>query len=588
MTSEVESIGPRRATAIEAACRAILDRIAASRLAATALLLALVLATNLPGVLRLPPVDRTEVVYAETSREMLRDGRLIDPRYLGNRERHRPVGTFWLQMASVKLAGPGAADSIAAYRLPSLAGVALAVLAVFWLLAPVTGGRVALGAAALTAVTPIASLQAHLAITEGVTFGWAVLAELALLRIYVAEAGVPTRGLALLMWAALGVAITLNALAVPILCVATLVALYTLDRELGWLKRLHAGWGLPVMIALGSPWIVALVMAEGGWPFAGMSLNEILDLLGGSQAMKLRAWPGTFTLGFIVGFLPGVLLLWPALRRLWRGRADDRLPRFLFAWIAGYLVYLELISSKPALYTVQVMLPAAAAAVMLLLSPERAAAMRFPGSVAGWPGLAFAALYPVLVVVLHRLTHTPLTAGMIAGALTVAVLLALPALAAQARLATAWLVTTVAGFAAFLAFTFAVLLPSQKSAWTTEVLAEAVRPLKSCGDVAIVGYREPSAVFTFGARNVFLSPADLKASKRAPRYVVAEEASTGGLQVSGNTPGYCAEAFNVTRGCVQRFTVLETVANGGGACRMQDSYRCDAQNAALSGAKRCR
>lgn len=588
MTSEGESIRPQRGAGIEAACHAVLDRIAAGRLAGTVLLLAMVLATNLPGVLRLPPVDRTEVVYAETTREMLRDGRLIDPRYLGEHERHRPIGTFWLQMASAKLAGAGAIDSITVYRLPSLFGVALAVLATFWLLAPVTGARVALGAAALTAVTPIASLQAHLAITESVTFGFAVLAELALLRIYVAEAGAPTRGLALLLWAALGIGIALNALAVPILCVATIIALYLLDRDLGWLKRLHAGSGLPLMLALGSPWIVALVMAEGGWPFAGMSLNEILDLLGGSQAMKLRAWPGTFTLGFIVGFLPGVLLLGPALRRLWRGRAEDRLTRFLFAWIAGYLVYLELISSKPALYTVQVMLPAAATAVLLLLSPERASAMRFPDRVAGWPGLAFAALYPVLVVVLHRLTHTPPTAGMLAGALTVAVLLALPALAAQARLASAWLVATIAGFAAFLGFTFAVLLPAQKSGWTTEVIREAVQPLKACGSVAVVGYREPSAVFTFGAGNVFLSPGELKGSRQPLRYVVAEDASTSGIEASSAAPRYCVEAFNVTRGCVQRFTVFDTMAGSGGACRMEDRYGCDARNAALSGASRCK
>jgi hypothetical protein len=51
----------------------------------------------------------------------------------------------------------------------------------------------------------------------------------------------------------------------------------------------------------------------------------------------------------VLGFLSGALLLVPALRDLWVNRASP-LQRFLLAWIAGYLAYLELISSKPALF----------------------------------------------------------------------------------------------------------------------------------------------------------------------------------------------------------------------------------------------
>src|SRR4029079_14937216 len=84
---------------------------------------------------------------------------------------------------------------------------------------------------------------------------------------------------------------------------------------------------------------------------------------------KFHAPPLSFTLGFIVGMLPVTLLLWPALRNLWERRSGP-LPRFLFAWIAGYLGYLELLSAKPALYTVQALFPPAAAAVALVLAPD--------------------------------------------------------------------------------------------------------------------------------------------------------------------------------------------------------------------------
>ena len=56
----------------ESAC--LLDRLAARPRLAAAALLALAVFTYLPGVFLLPPVDRTEIVYAQSSRGMLERG----------------------------------------------------------------------------------------------------------------------------------------------------------------------------------------------------------------------------------------------------------------------------------------------------------------------------------------------------------------------------------------------------------------------------------------------------------------------------------------------------------------------------------
>ena len=62
---------------IEGVAERMLRRIGASRGLASLVLLALTALAYWPGHLLLPPVDRTEVVYAESSREMLRQGQLI-------------------------------------------------------------------------------------------------------------------------------------------------------------------------------------------------------------------------------------------------------------------------------------------------------------------------------------------------------------------------------------------------------------------------------------------------------------------------------------------------------------------------------
>ena len=245
----------RRLCRFDGASAGALDWLAARPWAASAILLILTLACFLPGVVAVPPVDRTEVVYASTSRAMLERGDLLDAQLEGERFAYRPIGAFWLQAAAASLLGADARDDITTYRLPSLAGAILAVLATYWLLVPLLGGRGALIAAGLFGITVPVAVQAQLAI-EGPVLPAAVIAQLALLRLYAAKQEEPTRGLALLFWAAQGFGVLINALAVPILSLSTLVALFAFDRNFAWLRRLRPLTGFPVMLLLGAPWLL--------------------------------------------------------------------------------------------------------------------------------------------------------------------------------------------------------------------------------------------------------------------------------------------------------------------------------------------
>ncbi len=149
--------------------------------AASLALLLLCLAVYLPGFMRLPAVDRTEIIYAETTRDMVARGDWTDPRYGSVVHQYRPIGTFWAQGASRWLAGQAHARDIRIYRLPSLIFVTLAVLALFWLGSGIVGAEAALIAAALFAVAPLTVLVSQLAIAEGLSLLPATVAMLALL-----------------------------------------------------------------------------------------------------------------------------------------------------------------------------------------------------------------------------------------------------------------------------------------------------------------------------------------------------------------------------------------------------------------------
>jgi 4-amino-4-deoxy-L-arabinose transferase-like glycosyltransferase len=589
---------------LEEACGRVLDRLAARPRLAAAALLGLALVCYLPGLIALPPVDRTEVVYAEMTRAMVERGDLIDARFLEERYPFRPIGITWLQMVPAKLFGKAAQAAILTYRLPSLVGAILAVLSLWGLLRPLIGDRGALIAAGFFAVTPIVALQAELAIPEGPLLLAIVLAQTSLLRLYCAadlrRGG--TAGLAVLFWAAQGFGILINALAVPILSASTLVALYVFDRDLKWLKRLRPLYGLPLMLIIAAPWLMVRAHLDGGVPFSTLTVSELIRALGGAQDMKWKAAPLTFTLALLLGFLPGALLWVPALRTLWAQRASA-LHRFLLAWIAGYLVYLELISSKPALYTVQAMFPAAAAAAALALQGlawENDGKLALPDYMLRLPAWLVAPGMAALFVGALYIAGAPAGFGIIVGALLVTALFTLSARAARRKLAAAWVVTSVTGFALFLGLTFGVLLPYMERGWPAARIAEAIRPFEHCvvGPVGVVGFREPSGIFLLG-RNSEVTPATVAdwivggedaiavvEDRRHGEVVRALEARRAMVP----TPVGCVSAFNVMRGCPLKFSIYVTGASRlDPECRIAPRFVCKgAPPLAAASDSRCR
>lgn len=562
----------------------ILDKLAARPRLAAAALLALALFTYLPGVLLLPPVDRTEIVYAQSSRDMIKRHDLIDATFEGERFAFRPIGIYWLQIGAGKLLGHSAQHAIATYRLPSLIAGVLAVLAMWWLMRPILGERRALIAAALFAVTPIVALQASLSIPEGPLLLSIVVAQCALLRLYCApdDDRASTRWIALAFWIAQGSGILLNALAVPILSLSTIIALYVFDRRLDWLKRLQPLWGIPLMLAIAAPWLIIRAHFDGGVPFSGLTWGEFIRAIGGAQDMKWKAAPLTFTLGLLLGFMPGALLLVPALLGLWRGR-EKALQRFLFCWIVGYWLYLELIASKPALYTVQAMFPAAAAAVALALDRDGRLAIPplslrlpwwlvLPGTIALFPGiLAVSGVAP--------------SAAVVAGALLVTLLFTIAALAMRDGRAAAWLTTSIAGFAVFVAFTFAVLVPHIEMAWPAPRIADAVAPLRRCvtGPVGVAGFREPSTTFVLGHgsdTNVesiagWMAGGDDAIAVVEDRWQPDLARALAARSVKAPPRIGCVEAFNVMRGCPLHFSIYATGPDPlDPGCRIDERFAC--------------
>jgi 4-amino-4-deoxy-L-arabinose transferase-like glycosyltransferase len=486
------------------------------------------------------------------------------------------------------LAGDKLARDIRIYRVPGLAAVTLAVLSVFWLGSAIVGAEAALIAAALFAVAPLTVLVSQLAIAEGLSLFPATVAMLVLARSYAGareDAAVPqsARGapgwlLPLLFWAAVGVGVLINALLVPILVVATLIALFVMDRDLAWLKRLRPLVGVPLAVAIAAPWLIVRAHQDGT-AFAGMPWREFLAALGGAQDMKLRAFPGTFLLALLLGFLPGTALLGTTAAKLWATR-DERLSRFLLAWVIGYLVYLEALSSKPGTYMVQTMFPALALAVGSVVVRETGSGKPPPWYGSPWPtalaivpfGLfagvyAFAGEWP-----------SPLASVLI---LVVVWLFILSGQQVHEGRLRRWAMTGVAALGLLAITLLGVTLPSVAKIWPANALSQAISACPG-NPVSLVGLREPSGRFVLGVPPERQVPEAIatNAAAKTPGVLIVEDRwlkrmdAALDVQSAGPLPPpkACVSAYNVMRGCPLHFRIYETRTSA--PCAFPEGLAC--------------
>ncbi len=502
-------IAPKTRSALasyDSALHRALDWCAGSRLRASVALILLCFALFTPGVFSRPPIDRTEVRYALSTRMMLESGQWMVPHDESGAKVGRPIGILWLQGLATTYLGLGTLDRIWTYRLPSLIGATLAILLLFFGTRGIIGNQAAFCASVLMAHSLLLAVQSRLALPQASVLAAAILAQTSLLRLYHGHGCLDPasrKRTALAFWCALGVGVVLNSLIVPILALLTVAGLFVQDRSLKRLGGANHMLGLFLGLAIASVWFISLWLSIADpTPDPILSLIEWFSLLADSQAMNHRAFPGSFLLVTWIGILPGLVLASAACSTIWQGRHVPA-GRFLLAWLVPYLVTFEIVSHKPPLYMVQYVLPVVAIGMALAVTqnPLTGAprAMPFPWLLrALWIALGLGLAATPLA--LHIIGGEPVSFVLVIGAVAVAAFFAATAISWSHCSALASTSFSLAGAAVFYWLFTALILPTSSGIWPSTRLAELREALRTCYPEAplIAGYREPSAEFLIG------------------------------------------------------------------------------------------
>lgn len=466
----------------------------------TALIL-LCLALYLPGFFTVPALDRDEARFAQASRQMVESGDYVNIRVGAEERNKKPVGIHWAQVAVVhglEAVGIPARDRIFAYRIPSLLGAILAVLATFAFGRALVGRRAALLGAAMLAACMVLLVETHIAKTDAALLA-TVAAAMGLFGQAYLRPGAFTARQAAAFWGVLGVSILLKGPVGPMVPLLTGISLAVMDRGAPWLRALRPAWGVPLMLALAAPWMIAIGIATEGRFFAQALGDDMIAKVAGGEE---KHWgpPGYYLVVFFIAAFPSAWLVVPALRQAWVTRT---LPatRFLLAWLVPTWLVFEAVATKLPHYT----LPTYPALMLLIgawvMNPLRP----LPGRALLW---AMRAVLVAVAVGMGVLAHVgpnyldgtePWASWLV---LPLALLLALAVLRAASegqwgRAAGLGVVLAVPLYAAILGGT----LPRIEAMWLAPRLQATlarVAPGLPAERFGITGHAEPSTLFAIG------------------------------------------------------------------------------------------
>jgi 4-amino-4-deoxy-L-arabinose transferase-like glycosyltransferase len=302
---------------------------------------------------RVPLWDRDEPRYAECSREMLRSGDWVVPRFLGDLRPHKPPLVYWCQATAMMLMG----ESAEAARLPSVLSVlAVAVLLAGWT-RRVADTDHAVCAALIFCTSILVIAAAKLCLTDGLLLLWICIGQGALYSVW----RHPRASLwaVLAFWLSTALAGLTKGPIVLAVHLGTLLALAFLETAghrrslaawksaMAWWRRLRPILGVVILAALVGPWLVLVHQRAPGF------LASMLSRAGryASSGAEGHAFPPGYYLLLIWGlFFPWSLFLPAAIGTAMKDDRNCAAARFALAGAIGPWLVMELLLNKLPLY----------------------------------------------------------------------------------------------------------------------------------------------------------------------------------------------------------------------------------------------
>lgn len=457
----------------------------------------------MPGIAKMPVIDRDEAHFAQASRQMLQTGNYFQIRFQDRTRFQKPPGINWLQAGSVRLFSNADATNIWPYRLPSLLGALLSVLLTYFFSRCFVKQRTAILAAGLFASSLLLVIEAHMAVIDASLLSSVLLMQGALWLIY--KKGIDKQtvswGWALCFWMAMAYGFVLKGVT-PLVGTLTVVTLCLVERRVDWLYGLRIYRGLLVLVLISLAWLLLVNAAENSNYLMQMIHKDLLPKLQGGH--ESHGKPPLFHLLILpLTFWPASLFLWHGGAYAFRNRQASTV-KFLLAWLVPTWLFFEIMPTKLPQYVLPTF---PAVALLCALAIENIDKIKLPGKWLHflqlmWGILSIGLAFSLAILPYLLMRQIPFTSVILFISLAVMTIISIYFSwhGAYYRSSIAVLVTALIAYPLI----FTNLLPQIKPLWLTRNVAQLVDKSKISSEkpLLVAGFGEPSLVFNLNTNLV--------------------------------------------------------------------------------------
>ena len=298
------------------------------------------------GIFKLPVLDRDEARFATASKTMIYEKEYIDIKMYDEPRYKKPVGIYWLQVASNYLFGFYPYDEISIYRLPSICSIFISFIIIFFSLRKIFGGDVSFLSVFLLMFCLLSISEMLQAKTDGVLFLTIVICNTLIL--YLLKKKKITQKIKHVFWGTLAFGVLIKG---PIIFVFTILPLiiFSALKKYNFFKNIFSLSAFLLFFIISVPWFVLITIKSGG-SFWLESVGH--DLFGKvSSGQESHGFPpGYYLITTLFLFWPGSIFIYPFLKTKCKNffeilRTDNVTFYLLISFLIPYLIY-EIIPTK--------------------------------------------------------------------------------------------------------------------------------------------------------------------------------------------------------------------------------------------------
>ena len=302
----------------------------------------------LQGIFLIPPLDRDESRFAASTKNMIESENYIDiqlenvPRY------KKPIGIYWAQAIFTKFLGTSPYDKIWTYRIPSLLGLILSIILIYFICRKIFNHEIAILSVFFLSTSMLFISEIHQAKTDGFLFLFISICNLIILS-SIKDLKNKNKKLVNIYWISMAIGVLIKGPIIIIFTILPLIVFSLISRNFNLLKYIHSSLGYFIFLILVVPWFILITIESDGSFWYESVVNDLFKKVSSGQESHGFP-PGYYTILLFIFFWPGCIFLIDTFKiyfsRFKKNIIKDQQKLFLFCSFFPCFFFFELIPTK--------------------------------------------------------------------------------------------------------------------------------------------------------------------------------------------------------------------------------------------------